>query len=82
MNVVSFCVCLFSLAFGKQLLSLEDTLYEVKDQLSISGVMDSDLAVPLFDCLLHVALTDMFGTTFPLEEKPERVSLLTHFEGG
>ncbi|XP_062851888.1 lysosomal-trafficking regulator isoform X2 [Trichomycterus rosablanca] len=58
--------------FTFQLLSVEDTLCEVKDKLSSSGVMNSDLAVPLFDCLLHVALADVFGTTFPTEEKSER----------
>uniref|UniRef100_A0AAX7SE80 Lysosomal trafficking regulator n=1 Tax=Astatotilapia calliptera TaxID=8154 RepID=A0AAX7SE80_ASTCA len=39
-----------------QLHSVEDTLLEVRDQLSRSGVVNSDLAIPLFDSLLRVAL--------------------------
>uniref|UniRef100_A0AAX7ULZ9 Lysosomal trafficking regulator n=1 Tax=Astatotilapia calliptera TaxID=8154 RepID=A0AAX7ULZ9_ASTCA len=40
-----------------QLHSVEDTLLEVRDQLSRSGVVNSDLAIPLFDSLLRVALS-------------------------
>uniref|UniRef100_A0A673GP73 Lysosomal-trafficking regulator-like n=1 Tax=Sinocyclocheilus rhinocerous TaxID=307959 RepID=A0A673GP73_9TELE len=43
-----------------QLQSVEETLCEVRDQLSRSGVVNSELAVPLFDSLLHVALAEMF----------------------
>uniref|UniRef100_A0A672REL5 Lysosomal trafficking regulator n=1 Tax=Sinocyclocheilus grahami TaxID=75366 RepID=A0A672REL5_SINGR len=43
-----------------QLQSVEETLCEVRDQLSQSGVVNSELAVPLFDSLLHVALAEMF----------------------
>uniref|UniRef100_A0AAX7UVH5 Lysosomal trafficking regulator n=1 Tax=Astatotilapia calliptera TaxID=8154 RepID=A0AAX7UVH5_ASTCA len=41
-----------------QLHSVEDTLLEVRDQLSRSGVVNSDLAIPLFDSLLRVALAE------------------------
>uniref|UniRef100_A0A674BWS4 Lysosomal trafficking regulator n=1 Tax=Salmo trutta TaxID=8032 RepID=A0A674BWS4_SALTR len=41
-----------------QLQSVEETLLEVRDQLSRSGVVNSDLAVPLFDFLLRVALAE------------------------
>uniref|UniRef100_A0A8C4IKW5 Lysosomal trafficking regulator n=1 Tax=Dicentrarchus labrax TaxID=13489 RepID=A0A8C4IKW5_DICLA len=40
-----------------QLQSVEETLFEVRDQLARSGVVNSDLAVPLFDSLLRVALS-------------------------
>ncbi|XP_072533561.1 lysosomal-trafficking regulator isoform X2 [Salminus brasiliensis] len=55
-----------------QLQSVEDTLSEVKDQLSRSGVVNSDLAVPLFDSLLRVALAEVCGAPVSIEEKPER----------
>uniref|UniRef100_A0A674BVN6 Lysosomal trafficking regulator n=1 Tax=Salmo trutta TaxID=8032 RepID=A0A674BVN6_SALTR len=42
-----------------QLQSVEETLLEVRDQLSRSGVVNSDLAVPLFDFLLRVALAEV-----------------------
>uniref|UniRef100_A0A671VNB5 Lysosomal trafficking regulator n=1 Tax=Sparus aurata TaxID=8175 RepID=A0A671VNB5_SPAAU len=42
-----------------QLQSVEETLFEVRDQLSRSGVVNSDLAVPLFDSLLRVALAEL-----------------------
>uniref|UniRef100_A0A669D9D8 Lysosomal trafficking regulator n=1 Tax=Oreochromis niloticus TaxID=8128 RepID=A0A669D9D8_ORENI len=41
-----------------QLHSVEDTLLEVRDHLSRSGVVNSDLAIPLFDSLLRVALAE------------------------
>ncbi|XP_053476690.1 lysosomal-trafficking regulator isoform X6 [Ictalurus furcatus] len=52
--------------------SVEDTLCEVKDQLSLSGVVNSDLAVPLFDCLLRVALAQVPAPATAIVEKPER----------
>ncbi|MCI4376677.1 hypothetical protein PGIGA_G00191140 [Pangasianodon gigas] len=52
--------------------SVEDTLCEVKNQLSLSGVVNSDLAVPLFDCLLRVALAQVSAPATAIEEKPER----------
>ncbi|XP_027006009.2 lysosomal-trafficking regulator isoform X2 [Tachysurus fulvidraco] len=52
--------------------SVEDILCEVKDQLSISDVVNSDLAVPLFDSLLRVALAQVSAPVFDIEEKPER----------
>ncbi|XP_024863409.2 lysosomal-trafficking regulator isoform X1 [Kryptolebias marmoratus] len=55
-----------------QLQSVEDTLLEVRDQLSRSGVVNSDLAVPLFDSLLRVALAEVSSCTDVAEEKPER----------
>lgn len=57
-----------------QLQSVEDTLFEVRDQLSRSGVVNSDLAVPLFDSLLRVALAEVSFSPDPPEEKPDRVS--------
>uniref|UniRef100_A0A3Q1FPP0 Lysosomal trafficking regulator n=1 Tax=Acanthochromis polyacanthus TaxID=80966 RepID=A0A3Q1FPP0_9TELE len=56
-----------------QLQSVEDTLFEVRDQLSRSGVVNSDLAVPLFDSLLRVALAEVSSCPDPPEEKPDRV---------
>ncbi|XP_063047649.1 lysosomal-trafficking regulator isoform X3 [Engraulis encrasicolus] len=58
-----------------QLQSVEETLCEVRDQLSRSGVVASDLAVPLFDALLRVSLAQVghSGPDAP-EDKPERVS--------
>ncbi|XP_054654690.1 lysosomal-trafficking regulator isoform X5 [Dunckerocampus dactyliophorus] len=55
-----------------QLQSVEDTLLEVRDQLSRSGVVSSDLAVPLFDSLLRVALANISFSPDPPEEKPDR----------
>lgn len=46
----------------------------VRDQLSRSGVVNSDLAVPLFDSLLRVALAEASSCTNVIEEKPDRVS--------
>lgn len=53
---------------------MDETLLEVRDQLSRSGVVNSDLAVPLFDCLLRVALAEVSPCPDPPEEKPDRVS--------
>ncbi|XP_051508273.1 lysosomal-trafficking regulator-like isoform X1 [Myxocyprinus asiaticus] len=55
-----------------QLRSVEETLCEVHDQLSCSGVVNSELAVPLFDSLLRVALAEMFCSPDVVEEKPEK----------
>ncbi|XP_061693071.1 lysosomal-trafficking regulator isoform X3 [Syngnathoides biaculeatus] len=55
-----------------QLQSVGDTLLEVRDQLSCSGIVSSDLAVPLFDSLLRVALADMSSSPDPPEEKQDR----------
>lgn len=55
---------------------MEETLFEVRDQLSRSGVVNSDLAVPLFDSLLRVALAEVSSGPDPPEEKPDRVSPL------
>ncbi|XP_028280141.1 lysosomal-trafficking regulator isoform X8 [Parambassis ranga] len=57
-----------------QLQSVDDTLFEVRDHLSRSGVVNSDLAVPLFDSLLRVALAEVSSCPDPPEEKPDRVS--------
>ncbi|XP_047459394.1 lysosomal-trafficking regulator isoform X2 [Mugil cephalus] len=57
-----------------QLQSVEETLFEVRDQLSRSGLVNSDLAVPLFDSLLRVALAQVSSCPDPPEEKPDRVS--------
>ncbi|XP_005742493.1 lysosomal-trafficking regulator isoform X2 [Pundamilia nyererei] len=59
-----------------QLHSVEDTLLEVRDQLSRSGVVNSDLAIPLFDSLLRVALAEVSSCPDPPEEKPERLQVL------
>lgn len=58
----------------RQLQSVEEMLLEVRDQLSRSGVVNSDLAIPLFDSLLRVALADVSSTAELPEEKPDRVS--------
>uniref|UniRef100_A0A671VJR5 Lysosomal trafficking regulator n=1 Tax=Sparus aurata TaxID=8175 RepID=A0A671VJR5_SPAAU len=55
-----------------QLQSVEETLFEVRDQLSRSGVVNSDLAVPLFDSLLRVALAEVSSSPDPPEEKTDR----------
>ncbi|RXN09374.1 lysosomal-trafficking regulator isoform X1 [Labeo rohita] len=57
-----------------QLQSVEETLCEVRDQLSRSGVVSSELAVPLFDSLLRVALAEMFCSPEVIEEKPDKKS--------
>ncbi|XP_016343394.1 lysosomal-trafficking regulator-like [Sinocyclocheilus anshuiensis] len=57
-----------------QLQSVEETLCEVRDQLSRSGVVNSELAVPLFDSLLHVALAEMFCSPDVIKEKPDKKS--------
>ncbi|TMS04764.1 Lysosomal-trafficking regulator [Larimichthys crocea] len=59
-----------------QLQSVEETLFEVRDQLSRSGVVNSDLAVPLFDSLLRVALAEVSSGPDPPEEKPDRLQVL------
>uniref|UniRef100_A0A8C7ILW6 Lysosomal trafficking regulator n=1 Tax=Oncorhynchus kisutch TaxID=8019 RepID=A0A8C7ILW6_ONCKI len=59
-----------------QLQSVEETLLEVRDQLSHSGVVNSDLAVPLFDLLLRVALAEVCSSPEPQEDKAERVSFV------
>lgn len=53
---------------------MEQTLFEVRDQLSRSGVVNSDLAIPLFDSLLRVALAQVSSCPDTPEEKTERVS--------
>ncbi|KAM4729225.1 lysosomal-trafficking regulator isoform 1-T1 [Anableps anableps] len=60
------------LELSSQPQSVEETLLEVRDQLSRSGVVNSDLAVPLFDSLLRVALAQVSSCTDTPEEKPER----------
>nr|XP_015799444.2 lysosomal-trafficking regulator isoform X1 [Nothobranchius furzeri]XP_054605786.1 lysosomal-trafficking regulator isoform X1 [Nothobranchius furzeri] len=55
-----------------QLQSVEDTLLEVRDQLSRSGVVNSDLAIPLFDSLLRVALAEVSSCTDVPEEKTDK----------
>lgn len=58
----------------QQLQSVEEMLLEVRDQLSRSGVVNSDLAIPLFDSLLRVAMADVSSTAELPEEKSDRVS--------
>lgn len=53
---------------------MEETLLEVRDHLSRSGVVNSDLAIPLFDSLLRVALAEVSSCPDRPEEKPDRVS--------
>uniref|UniRef100_A0AAQ5YJ82 Lysosomal trafficking regulator n=1 Tax=Amphiprion ocellaris TaxID=80972 RepID=A0AAQ5YJ82_AMPOC len=65
-------ICLHKLCLPWLQLNLEDTLFEVRDQLSRSGVVNSDLAVPLFDSLLRVALAEVSSCPNPPEEKPDR----------
>uniref|UniRef100_A0A8C2YX04 Lysosomal trafficking regulator n=1 Tax=Cyclopterus lumpus TaxID=8103 RepID=A0A8C2YX04_CYCLU len=52
-----------------QLQSVEETLFEVKDQLFRSGVVNSDLAVPLFDSLLRVALAEPLSAQCATEKQ-------------
>ncbi|MBN3312843.1 LYST regulator, partial [Atractosteus spatula] len=55
-----------------QQLTVEETLGEVREQLSHSGVVSSDLALPLFDSLLRVALAEVSSGSESPEEKTER----------
>ncbi|XP_033836122.1 lysosomal-trafficking regulator isoform X1 [Periophthalmus magnuspinnatus] len=55
-----------------QLQSVEETLSEVRDHLARSGVVNSDLAIPLFNSLLRVALAEVSPSPDPPEEKPEK----------
>uniref|UniRef100_A0A8C5GKP7 Lysosomal trafficking regulator n=1 Tax=Gouania willdenowi TaxID=441366 RepID=A0A8C5GKP7_GOUWI len=55
-----------------QLQSVEETLFEVRDQLARSGMVNSELALPLFDSLLRVALAEITTCPDPPEEKPDR----------
>ncbi|XP_010786581.1 lysosomal-trafficking regulator isoform X1 [Notothenia coriiceps] len=66
--------------FSHQVQSVEETLIEVREQLSRSGVVNSDLAVPLFDSLLRVALAEVSSCPDPPEEKTDRLQVLA--EGG
>ncbi|XP_035260055.1 lysosomal-trafficking regulator-like isoform X3 [Anguilla anguilla] len=58
-----------------QLQSVEETVGEVRDQLSRSGVVTSDLAVPLFDSLLRVALAETRAGPDAPEERIDRQKL-------
>ncbi|KAJ7987342.1 hypothetical protein DPEC_G00325490 [Dallia pectoralis] len=60
-----------------QLQSVDETLVEVRDQLSRSGVVNSDLATPLFDSLLRVALAEVCSSPAPLQEQPDRTAALS-----
>uniref|UniRef100_A0A8C9W4Q6 Lysosomal trafficking regulator n=1 Tax=Scleropages formosus TaxID=113540 RepID=A0A8C9W4Q6_SCLFO len=53
--------------------TVEETLAEVRDQLLRSGVVESDLAVPLLDSLLRVAQFQARDRLAVPEEKGERV---------
>lgn len=55
-----------------QLQTVEETLSEVRDQLARSGVVSSDLAVPLFNSLLRVALAEVSCCPDPPDDKPEK----------
>ncbi|XP_033860353.3 lysosomal-trafficking regulator-like isoform X2 [Acipenser ruthenus] len=55
-----------------QYLSVEETLSEMRDQLSRSGVVSSDQAIPLFNSLLRVALAETSADPKTPEEKTER----------
>uniref|UniRef100_A0A8C5N5V7 Lysosomal trafficking regulator n=1 Tax=Gouania willdenowi TaxID=441366 RepID=A0A8C5N5V7_GOUWI len=57
-----------------QLQSVEETLFEVRDQLARSGMVNSELALPLFDSLLRVALAEITTCPDPPEEKPDRLT--------
>uniref|UniRef100_A0A673CN00 Lysosomal trafficking regulator n=1 Tax=Sphaeramia orbicularis TaxID=375764 RepID=A0A673CN00_9TELE len=58
-----------------QLQSVDETLLEVRDHLSRSGVVNSDLAIPLFNSLLRVALAEVSACPDPPDDKSEKVSL-------
>ncbi|KAJ8246135.1 hypothetical protein GJAV_G00264010 [Gymnothorax javanicus] len=66
--------------FSFQVQSVDETLGEVRDQLSRSGVVTSDLAVPLFDSLLRVALAEASAGPDVMEERSERQKL--HLDKG
>ncbi|KAM9364527.1 LOW QUALITY PROTEIN: lysosomal-trafficking regulator [Pholidichthys leucotaenia] len=73
-------ICLHSANSGLQRIESElsyqfqsvGTLLEVRDHLSRSGVVNSDLAIPLFDSLLRVALAEVSSCPDPPEDKPDR----------
>ncbi|XP_041106752.1 lysosomal-trafficking regulator-like isoform X3 [Polyodon spathula] len=74
-------ICLHSASSGLQkvepelsfqYLSVEETLSEMRDQLSQSGVISSDQAIPLFNSLLRVALAEISADPDTPEEKTER----------
>ncbi|XP_033874007.3 lysosomal-trafficking regulator-like isoform X2 [Acipenser ruthenus] len=52
--------------------SVEETLSEMRDQLSRSGVVSSDLAIPLFNSLLRVAQAKTSADSDTPQEKTER----------
>ncbi|KAJ8359958.1 hypothetical protein SKAU_G00164830 [Synaphobranchus kaupii] len=52
-----------------QLQSVEEVLAEVRDQLCGLGVVGTDLAIPLFDSLLRVALAQVCSSSEATEEK-------------
>lgn len=53
--------------------SVSDILLQVREQLTQSKVIETDLAKPLFDSLLHVALGSFAADLDHSEEKMEKV---------
>lgn len=52
---------------------VEDILLEIRDQLTQAKVVETDLAKPLFDSLLRVALGNFSADLDNSEEKTEKV---------
>lgn len=52
---------------------MDDILLEIREQLAQSKVIETDLAKPLFDSLLHVALGTFSADLDHSEEKIEKV---------
>ncbi|KAI1894637.1 hypothetical protein AGOR_G00117810 [Albula goreensis] len=58
-----------------QVLSVKETLAEVREQICGTGVVGTDLAVPLFDMLLRVALAQVCASPDMDHEKDEHQKL-------
>ncbi|XP_067321110.1 lysosomal-trafficking regulator [Anolis sagrei] len=56
-----------------QNVTTEDILFEMRDQLTKSKIMESGLVKPLFDSLLRVALGTYFADPDHFEEKKEKI---------
>lgn len=52
----------------------------MKNQLFLSDVVNSDLAVPLFDCLLRVALAHVSAPATAFEEKSKKVRVFDFYQ--
>nr|XP_033792260.1 lysosomal-trafficking regulator isoform X2 [Geotrypetes seraphini] len=75
-------ICLHSASIGQQKvemelfyqsLSVEQVLSEIREQLTRSGIVENDLAKPLFDALLRIAVSNYSADFDHSEEKPEKL---------